>query len=699
MATDRFKEKFIEEAIDLLNSLENALLLLEKDTEEKEQIQSIFRIMHTLKGNSAMFGFHKIDEFTHNLETLYDLIRNNKLKVTPIVLNLTFQSIDHIKLLLNEENDNDPEVNNSHIALTKEIAELVKDPNDKEENTIVNNAEASLIKPASSLFTYHILFEPNHDIMKFGTNPLYLLDDLAQLGKQIAFYKKNNLPSIAEINTEECYIIWEIFLATHHDINAIKDIFIFVEDECKLEINKIADYDILNDNTFLKEITQIGNSDQFFDLTSLIEIANNIRPKEKEENNLEKKSLKEKVVLAKAEKSTSTNQPHARENSISSIRVSSSKLDMLINLVSELITTQARLGLFAESNALAELSDITENMDKISRRLRDIAFNISLIPLESMLTRFQRLIRDVSAELNKEVVFLTEGAETEFDKTIIENIADPIMHILRNSLDHGLESAEERIKIGKPPVGTILLKAFYSGTNVNIEISDDGKGIDPEKIRQAAITKGFISADSQLSQKEILDLIFIPGFSTSKVVTDLSGRGVGMDVVKRKIADVRGEVELNSTLNKGTTITIKLPLTLSIIDGLLVKIDETLYIIPLSVVDMIYAIKHNELKEYNQQIIHNGVSMPFIYLRSYFVADSNTCEEEQVIITKQNDSIIGLVVDSVIGQYQAVLKPLGKLYKNQDFISGASILGDGTIALVMDTNRIIKQFCQKMNEK
>jgi len=364
-----------------------------------------------------------------------------------------------------------------------------------------------------------------------------------------------------------------------------------------------------------------------------------------------------------------------------------------MNLVSELVTTQARLSLFAEQNNITGLTAIAENVQKLSRQLRDTAFSIVLIPIENMLTRFQRLVRDLSSELKKDVVFVTEGADTELDKTIIESLSDPLMHIIRNSLDHGIEETQERIKMGKPKQGKITLKAFYSGANVHIMVSDDGAGIDPEKIRDKAISKGIIPPDKKLTKKEILDIIFLPGFSTAKTVTDVSGRGVGMDVVKRKIADIRGEVEVESEVGIGTTITIKLPLTLSIIDGLLVKVVDTDYIIPLSAVDKIYAVEHEKVYEtFNNVLVLEGKQVSFFNIRKEFGKPDSTQSIEQVIVVNFDDNRVGLVVDFVIGEYQAVLKPLGKHYKKQEMISGATILGDGSIALVLDTNKIIKLF-------
>jgi two-component system chemotaxis sensor kinase CheA len=310
------------------------------------------------------------------------------------------------------------------------------------------------------------------------------------------------------------------------------------------------------------------------------------------------------------------------------------------------------------------------------------------------------MVRDLSAELGKEIVFNTRGTETELDKSIIENLTDPILHILRNSIDHGIEDNETRAKEGKPKKGEILLKAYYSGANVYIEISDDGRGIDPDVIRKNAIEKGLIGNDTKLSKNELFDLIFVPGFSTTNSVTEVSGRGVGMDVVRDKISEIRGEVEVNSTMGRGTTVTIKLPLTLSIIDGLLANVGDTKYIIPLNVVDKIYMIKQHQMNEsfYNTLIL-SGQQVPYYSLRNEFHAGEEQPEKQQVIIVSFEERQLGIVVDKVIGEYQAVLKPLGKHYRKMQIFSGGTILGDGTVALVMDTNKMIKKFSNQQKQE
>lgn len=683
---DNFKKKFIEEAFDLIDGLEKSLLSLEENPDDSSIIQKVFRIMHTLKGNSSMFGFTKMDQFTHELETLYDDIRNGRVKVSRGILDVTLDSVDHLKVLLDEDMDNDTATLKRHADLLGRITSLVK-PNVVEE--VKPPLETIAFKNDESVFdagmrTYYISFEPKEDIFKNGTNPLYLIDELNTLGQAVAFAHFNRVPALDQIKLDSCYAYWEVLLATSVDVNSISDVFIFVEDECTLEIIQVSDNNLLADESFIATVKQMASERRDIGVSEIQKLASKV------------KNTKLNIDLSNVTKGKA----RSKEAMISSIRVSADKLDQLMNLVSELVTTQARLALFAEQNNIPGLQPISENVQKLSRQLRDNAFSIVLIPIENMLTRFQRLVRDLSNELGKDVVLLAEGAETELDKTIIEGLTDPLMHILRNSLDHGIEDAAVRQRLGKPKQGKILLKAFYSGANVHIQIHDDGAGIDPEKIRQKAIALNLISADKKLTNKEIYDLVFVPGFSTATKVTDVSGRGVGMDVVNRKIADIRGEVEVDSEIGVGTTITIKLPLTLSIIDGLLVCIDDIYYVIPLNVVDKIYAVEHNSLVDkFNNVIVLDGVQIPFFYLRKEFGVEIKDVSHEEIVVVKYEEKRVGLAVDSVVGEYQAVLKTLGRHFKAQEMISGATILGDGTVALVMDTNKMIKSFLIELDKK
>jgi len=668
---DSFRKKFIEEAAELIDKLEVSLLELEKSPNDETLIQQVFRVMHTLKGNSAMFGFDLIDSFTHNLETIYDMIRNGQLEVSKDILNITFSSVDHLKAMLDEQNYDDPDFKTVHNGLMGKINRIIN-PGNPETETAKTAKEKS-----ESLSTYYILFEPNENIFKNGTNPLYLLDELCSLGEHKVFAHFNRLPGIKEITPNLCYTYWEVLLATDQDVNAIHDVFIFVETDSKLEIQKLAEENLLADKLFVDEVSQLAEVQKDVGLVTIQRLATKAAARINKEK--AKQFTKERIAT--------------KDKTAASIRVSSDKLDHLMNLVSELVTTQARLSLFAEQTNVPGLAPIVENVHKLTRQLRDIAFSIVLIPIENLFGRFQRLVRDLSAELHKEVDFIVEGADTELDKTIIENLSDPLMHIIRNSMDHGIEDARVRLANGKPAKGKIHLKAFYSGASVIIQVSDDGAGIDPEIIHAKAISKGLVPSDKKMSKKEILDLIFLPGFSTAKKVTDVSGRGVGMDVVKKKISDIRGEVEVESEVGKGTTITIKLPLTLSIIDGLLVSIDGSPFVIPLSSIDKIYAVDKDSIyNTFNNLVTLDGTQIPFFSLRKEFNLQPSNEELEQVVVVNFEDNRVGLVVDYVIGEYQAVLKPLGKHYKSHDIFSGATILGDGTVALVMDTNKIIKMF-------
>lgn len=673
-----FIKKFIEEATDLINALESSILSLENNTQDKELINEVFRIMHSLKGGGAMFGFSKISNFTHNMENIYDEVRSGNRPVTKQLLDVTLASVDHLRNLLSMKDDVSDEVEETNKKLSQEISGLLNSEEKSAEKSIneavIENKEVEI--PYS---TYYIQFKPNSDIFNNGSNPLFILEDLNEQGKCQIFPITKNIPHIGKYNYSECYTYWKIIIQTNVEREEINDTFIFVEDDAEIEIKKIANEKLLENEKFL----QVLAKDEYFNFVSIKKKADEIL-----NPTAFLKTKKNKQVSDKIKKFT-------KESEITSIRISTDKIDQYMNYVSELVTAHATLRLYAEKSKNTELDAIAESIGNITEQVRENALSISLIPIENTIIRFKRLVRDLSADFGKQIDFITEGTDTRIDKTLLQIITDPLMHIIRNSIDHGIEAQEKRVANGKPAKGTITLRAYHSGSNVNIEIEDDGAGINISKVEKKAIEKGLISVETKIDAKEAQRLIFMPGFSTTEVVSDISGRGVGMDVLKRKIADARGDIELDSIEGEGTKITLKLPLTLSIIDGLLVKISESFFIIPLSSIAKIKDVKSKYLLELNNNIaVIDGEQVPFFFLKKEFEIDGEYPEEIKFIMIKYEKSKVGFVIDSIEGEYQAVLKPLGKLYRKYDTVSGASILGDGTVALVLDTNKIIKKLTE-----
>ena len=667
-AIEQFKTKFVEESTDNIHDLEESLFLLENDMENKELIERIFRAMHSIKGGGAMFGYNRLSEFTHHLETIYDKVRNGKIPVNTELITLTFSAIDQITHLLKIGDElSEKDLSDFNAAIEKFSLFHSEEENHVKTDVVANDNSTS----GNDIKSYLITFIPQTELLGNGTNPLFLIDDIHAMGSAITIAYTDKIPSLDEIKNDSCYTYWQIILSTSQSVNEIRDIFIFVEDECELHIDEVANVSIFG----LPDLQElIEKASETNEMLTVNEVKNCV-PATISETGGEVKTKSSGII---------------KEHKISSIRVSSHKIDELVTLVSELVITQSQLSLYAETHNDLTISAISENIQKLSRQLRDNAFDISLIPLQGELMRFQRLVRDLSKEQNKDIDFIIEGSDIEFDKTIIENLTDPLLHILRNSVDHGIEPREERIAAGKSPRGTILFKAYNSGAYVIIEISDDGKGIDTDLILKKAIKKGFVKSGAKLEKDEILELLFISGLSTREVVTDISGRGVGMDVVRRKISGIRGEVTIDSEKGKGTIISIRLPLTLSIIDGLSIKVANNNYVIPISAIEKIFSTKQSKKDtSFNYVVTINDEQIPYIDLREIFKEPARTDEEySQMILIKTEDRKLGIIADSVIGEFQTVVKPLGKYLEKQGYISGATIMGDGTISLVIDTSRL-----------
>lgn len=671
---------FRDEANELVNELENILLMLEKDITNSDAISRVFRIMHTIKGASGMFGFTMVSNFTHHMEDIYDKIRNNQLNISAYILNVTLNSIDHLRNLINNPLDNSN--TQIHNNLMQQISKVLSD-NKFTNNTEITATEITNTKP--SLKCYYIYFNPDRHILNDGTNTLYLIQDLHLLGKCIAIPFVNNIPIDNNFNVEHHYILWHILLETEQDLNDIEDNFVFVNDNSKPIIKQVAEnYNLIENTEFINKFNDAAKFEvEISNITQWVENLKKVYEVKEgtEEVNEKVKDVQNEISDLKEIKSN-----------LSSLRVSAEKVDIMMNLVSELIARQAELSLMAEEYGNNQMKEVAESIESIARSLRNNAFSISLIPLEQSLVRFQRMVRDVSRKFNKKVTLTIEGGETEIDKTIIEGIIDPIMHMLRNSIDHGIESPAERVKVGKPEIGKIILKAYYSGSNIVIQISDDGAGINLDKVKETAIKKGMLNETDKVSSDDLIQLILHAGFTTAENISEVSGRGVGMDVVYQKIREIRGDLQINTEKGKGTTITILLPLTISIIDALMVKVSDSLFMIPLSSINFCDEVHFEDLNaiKNNYLVIQNNYT-PIIKLWDYFNLQIGYNQYLKIIVINYNNLKVGIIVEQIIGKCQAVLKPLGELYKQHEIISGASILGNGEIALVLDINKLVRK--------
>jgi two-component system chemotaxis sensor kinase CheA len=691
---DRFKATFREEAFELLGKLEDQLLELEEQPLNGELINAAFRAIHTVKGSAAMFGFDSVSKFAHEFETALDLCRGGKLSITKDFIGLALKGRDHLRQLMEYEAEVPEGLAVEGASLLHRLEEFAGKAKPKEQREEEPRPDAALPESgngAVSPRTYRIVFKPARSIFKNGTKVLNLVEELVSLGVADCFPRMASIASLDEMDPESCYVWWEILLTAAVDENAIRDIFIFIEDQSEIKIELIAEGgraepkrlgDILVDRG---EVSREDVADALHSQKKLGEVL-----------------LEKKIVSAPQIESALVEQEHLKklhehsETAATSIRVASEKLDSLVDLVGELVTLQARLAQTSMEIGDGTLSSVSEQFDRLIAQLRDNAMSIRMLPIGSTFNKFRRVVRDLSLELGKEAELVTEGADTELDKTVIEKLGDPLVHIIRNSVDHGIELPEARAGAGKPKAGTIKLVARHSGAYVLITVTDDGKGLDREAIRTKAIERGLLAQGQDLPDSELYNLVFEPGFSTAKKVTTVSGRGVGMDVVRREIDSLGGSVQLTSEYGSGMSVTLKIPLTLAIIEGLLVAIGHEYYVIPLSAVDGCIEIKKEELGGMGErQIIdYREEIVPFVKLRSFFDFDGTDEGKEgepaieQIVIASAQDYRVGFVVDRVLGNFQTVIKPLGRMYKDADGLSGATILGDGTVALILDVNRL-----------
>ncbi|RQW86753.1 MAG: chemotaxis protein CheA [Geobacter sp.] len=683
-------EAFREEAHELLALLETSLLELEENPDDAELIGSVFRSMHTIKGSGAMFGFTDISELTHEVETVFDHIRNGSARVSKNLIDETLKAGDLIRAMLSSEGQIDEAERQNLIAGFRHMAVSIHSEQ-AQEITEISSSETELNSEAEKL--YRIRFKPSPDIFLTGANPLHLLKELRELGTCRIIAHLCDIPSLEVMDPERCYTYWDIILSTSKGINGIKDVFIFVEDDCQLNIEVIDDSGNSIDKPTYKKLGEI-----------LVE-RGDLTPEDMEIVLKNKKRFGEILVesglaapskveaaLVEQQQIREVQQKRQNNESAASIRVPSDKLDTLVNLVGELVTVQARLSQTASLRGDQHLAHIAEEVERLTSELRDSTLNIRMMPIGATFSKFRRLVRDLSQQLGKEVEILTEGANTELDKTVIERLNDPLVHIIRNSVDHGIESPECRLAAGKPRHGTVCLTAEHSGDSVIITIKDDGAGLDKEAIRAKAIERNLITETAELSERELFALIFAPGFSTAQKITGISGRGVGMDVVKQSIEALRGFIEISSKKGNGTIITIKLPLTLAIIESLMVKIGDEYFVMPLSLVEECLELTLTDIELAHGRNLANvrGTLIPYIPLRERFQLGKSNPGIQHVVVTEIAGERIGLLVDSVIGEHQTVIKSLGKMYRDVQGVSGATILGDGSVALILDVPQLVQ---------
>jgi two-component system chemotaxis sensor kinase CheA len=657
------KQSFREEAREILVELEATLLAMHGQSGDRngetERVGRVFRALHTIKGSGAMFGFDALAAFTHNLETAFDAVRQGKVAISAELVDLTLSALDQIRVMVEEEPGTAGADAKACAAILRAVQELLGAAETRE--TV---AEPTAPEPLATgeRCTWHIRFAPGADLIRSGADPLLLLRELRTLGELTVHASLAALPALEELEPERCYVIWGMELATAASEDAVRDVFIFVEDRCELEIGPAVS---------VPELKTAGEG----------EVAEAVCAAD---------------VTARAlgePRGDAGRRSYDKPESAVSLRVPAARLDQLVNLVGELVTVQARLSEIAARSEDAAMSAVAEEMERLTAALRENSMNMRMLPIRATFERFRRLVHDLARDLDKPVELTIEGADTELDKTVIDQLADPLMHLIRNSMDHGIEAMEARAASGKKRTGTIHLSARHSGANVLIGVSDDGGGIDGEAVRRRAIERGLATAETQLSDADIYSFLFQAGFSTAERVTDLSGRGVGMDVVRQRVDSLRGSIDVSSERGVGTSVTLRLPLTLAIIDGLLVTVGDGHFVLPLGSTLECIELTREDVERANGKHVANvrGEIVPYVRLRQYFRSDAPEPEREQIMIVESEAGRCGLVVDQVLGNCQTVIRNLGRLYRQVQAVSGATILGDGTLALILDPQRLVQE--------
>lgn len=686
----QFIPTFLEESFEGLELMESSLLNL--DDSDAEVINAIFRAAHSIKGGASTFGFDQVANFTHVAETLLDQVRSGKRQIDKELVNLLLQSVDCIRTLLIAARDgeecSDPQIqtvaDQLQALLENGVDEDVGASSDSE-----NAGDSSDASPDESAKGWVVVFEPDRGLLLTGNEPLLMFQALRDLGELTVIPNTSELPLFANIDQQELYLSWTLQLETNATQEEVLEVFEWVEDECEISIDPLTS----------------GNSTDSAELErpASAEDEKTAAPEDPGKDSATAPSEKEKPKAAETAKPASTAKP-AKKAAVesSSIRVDIDKVDALINRVGELVITQSMLGQVGleledlEHHATENLYEGLSQLERNTRDLQEEVMRIRMLPISFVFNRFPRMVHDISQKLGKKVELKLSGESTELDKTVMEKIGDPLVHLVRNSLDHGLESPEDRVAAGKDETGTVNLNAFHQGGYIVIEIIDDGRGLNKERILSKAIDNGLVTPDQPLTDDEINGLIFMPGFSTAEEVSDLSGRGVGMDVVRRNIESLGGHVSVKSEEGVGSTFAVSLPLTLAILDGQLIRVSENeTYVVPLvSIVEslLVSTDSMNAIAGEESLYRFRDEYIPLLNLHKLFQLPGEPKPLDQclLVVVEGGGCKVGLLVDDLLSQQQVVIKSLESNYKRIDGLSGATILGDGSVALIVDVSGVVK---------
>jgi two-component system chemotaxis sensor kinase CheA len=696
-------ETFREEARELLTQLEGALMQLEEDPADLDSIDSAFRSLHTIKGSGNMFELDQLVSFAHTVETVFAQVRDGAAPMSPELVELGLQAKDHIAALLAADTAGEAQADATLLEngrrLEQALSALGGAEGDGENGAAgpgPGGAEARGGAEGSggdegSERTYRVTFAPSANIFRTGGNPLLLLKELGELGSTLVMGFADRVPTLEEMDPEACYLAWDVVLTSTAGENAVRDVFIFVEGDSEVAVEVIDEGSLLDTDISYKRLGEI-----------LVE-RGDIAAGELEQAIGSRDYLGETLVqrgyvtpervesaLAEQQYVRRIREQRQMSETTSSIKVSTEKLDALVNLVGEFVSMHANLTHRAEQRGDREFASIGEQMEALVRDLRDLSIDMHMVPVDMLFSGFRRLVRDLANDLGKEVALRIEGSETELDKNVIDALKDPLLHIIRNSIDHGLESPQDRRAAGKEAQGTVTLSASYAGTSVVIRVTDDGRGIDAEKVRATAVERGVVTADAELGEEQMLDLIFAPGFSTAAEATNVSGRGVGMDVVKQNIEKLGGSVRVASTPGAGTEMSLRIPLTLAIVEGLLAEVAGGYYLINIAYIVECIDMQAAERNAEQRIIDFRGEILPYFDLRTFFGFPPAEVDSSQLVVVSTEEHKMGILVDAIHDNYQTVIKSLSSVFERVAGISGAITLGDGTPALVLDVDRLVR---------